>query len=664
MGGAIRRPSETKTQHLKILGRLGSMSHPLYLTKSDLKTARSCSTKLYYKKLGYPTVNRVDAYTRILADGNFIISKIAHLLYPEGIYISAHVNSEESIVKAAQETIDYLKQENVVLFEPVLYSAHKLARADILVKQGDRIEVIEIRAKGFDSNVHEDLIKYRNLSLFRNKRTGKVGGEWKYIIEDVAYQVGILQEMLRASLPDLQEDISTYLLVPDKAKTTQIDRLTSYFQIQRLDTHRNSFSKFNGIKVDFTGDLQEIYNDQFLTKVSIATEVSELIAPTIASAQKHINYLINKSPEIFAPISKSCKDCEYRASDRDPRDGFKECWGDLAEEKFHILDLYQMGRIGGNETPLVNELIQQKKVSMFDVPLEELSDYTYSYRQLVQIEYTQKNKEWISEHLPSIIKQIEYPIHFIDFETSRMAIPYRSGMRTYEQVAFQWSCHTISAPNEVPVQTEWLDLDSIFPNFQFAESLMECLGDRGTILTWATHENSVLRDIYYQMQTYDYQNPQLQTWLANTAKLGNKGKSHLVDMNDLTLKHYFHPLMKGRTSLKYVLPAVWKTNSYLHEIPYFQEYYRQVDGKTLNPYDALPQSQIGDRIQVINEGAGAMLAYQDLMYGELRDLSLTNPELQSLRSQWKDLLYQYCRLDTMAMVIIWTHWQNLCHQSK
>ena len=664
MGGAIRRPSETKTQHLKILGRLGSMSHPLYLTKSDLKTARSCSTKLYYKKLGYPTVNRVDAYTRILADGNFIISKIAHLLYPEGIYISAHVNSEESIVKAAQETIDYLKQENVVLFEPVLYSAHKLARADILVKQGDRIEVIEIRAKGFDSNVHEDLIKYRNLSLFRNKRTGKVGGEWKYIIEDVAYQVGILQEMLRASLPDLQEDISTYLLVPDKAKTTQIDRLTSYFQIQRLDTHRNSFSKFNGIKVDFTGDLQEIYNDQFLTKVSIATEVSELIAPTIASAQKHINYLINKSPEIFAPISKSCKDCEYRASDRDPRDGFKECWGDLAEEKFHILDLYQMGRIGGNETPLVNELIQQKKVSMFDVPLEELSDYTYSYRQLVQIEYTQKNKEWISEHLPSIIKQIEYPIHFIDFETSRMAIPYRSGMRTYEQVAFQWSCHTISAPNEVPVQTEWLDLDSIFPNFQFAESLMECLGDRGTILTWATHENSVLRDIYYQMQTYDYQNPQLQTWLANTAKLGNIGKSHLVDMNDLTLKHYFHPLMKGRTSLKYVLPAVWKTNSYLHEIPYFQEYYRQVDGKTLNPYDALPQSQIGDRIQVINEGAGAMLAYQDLMYGELRDLSLTNPELQSLRSQWKDLLYQYCRLDTMAMVIIWTHWQNLCHQSK
>ncbi|MBD2175378.1 DUF2779 domain-containing protein [Pseudanabaena sp. FACHB-1998] len=641
------------------------MSHPIYLTKSDLKTARSCSTKLYYKKLGYPTVDRVDSYTRILSDGNFIISKIAHLLYPEGIYISANFSSQENINHAVQETINYLQQENVVLFEPVFYSQHKLARADILVKQGDRLEIIEIKSKAFDSSAHEDLIKYRNLSLFRNKRTGKVGGEWRHIIEDVSYQVGILQEMLAEHLPNLEVVISPYLIVPDKAKTTSIDNLASYFQIQRLSTHRNSLSKFNGIKVNFTGDIEQIHQDQFLTKVSIAAEVDELIEPTIASAQKYINYLIERSTQIFAPISKSCKGCEYRASDRDSRDGFKECWGDLADEEFHVLDLYQMGRIGGNDTPLVNELIQQKKVSMFDVPLDELNDYTYSYRQLIQIEYTQKNKEWISEHLPKIMQEIEYPIHFIDFETSRMAIPYRAGRQPYEQVAFQWSCHTISEPDAPPVQTEWLDLDNNFPNFQFAESLMECLGDRGTILTWATHENSVLRDIYYQMQAYDYQNPELQTWLANTAKLnhkgGHKGKSTLVDMNALTLKYYFHPLMKGRTSLKCVLPAVWKTNSYLHEIPWFKEYFRDVDGEILSPYDVLSELQIGDRTYVVNEGAGAMLAYQDLMYGESRELCLHNPEM---RSQWQELLYQYCRLDTMAMVIIWTHWHNLCSNAN
>lgn len=638
------------------------MPHPIYLTKSDLKTARSCSTKLYYKKLGYPAGDRVDGYTRILADGNFIIHKIAHLFYPEGIYIDAHLNSEESLIASAQTTLNYLQQENVVLFEPVLYADHKLARADILVKQGDRLEIIEVRSKLFDSKAHQDLINYRNSSLFRNKRTGKVGGEWRSIIEDVAYQVGILQEMLNLHLPEQTFTIHPYLLAPDRHKTTNIDHLASYFQIQRTINHRNSLSKFNGAIVNFTGDIQEIRNDQFLTKVDIDTEVQELVAGTIAEAQKYISYLMEQSPEIFAPISKKCKGCEYRASDRDDRDGFRECWGKLADEEFHILDLYQMGRIGGNDTPLVNELIKQQKVSMFDVPLEELNDYTYSYRQLIQIEYTQKNHEWISEHLPKIVKQIEYPLHFIDFETSRMAIPYRAGMQPYEQVAFQWSCHTLTAPDAIPVQSQWLNLDHTFPNFQFAESLMahlESFGTNdGTIMTWATHENSVLRDIYYQMQNYDYQNPQLQSWLANTAKLGNRGRSRLVDMNDLTLKHYFHPLMKGRTSLKCVLPAIWKTNNYLHSIPWFQEYYQEVDGQILNPYDVLPKLQIGEYVHVVNEGAGAMLAYQDLMYGESRRSPQTL-ENHSQRSQWQELLYQYCRLDTMAMVIIWTHWRKL-----
>jgi hypothetical protein len=635
------------------------MSHPIYLTKSDLKAARSCTTKLYYKKLGYPTADRVDPYTRILADGNFIITKIAHLLHPEGIYISANLNSDQSIADAVQNTIRELQKENVILFEPILYDGHKLARADILVKQGDRLEIIEIRTKGFDSIAHHDLVTYRNLSLFRNKRTRQVGGEWSYIIEDVAYQVGILQKMLAKHLPDRQFEINPYLLVPDRAKTTAIDNLAAYFEIQRLYTPRNSFSKFNGVTITFKGDIEALKQDQFLTKVDIKTEATELISATLASADKYIDYLLQESFEIFAPIGKHCKSCEYRASDRDSRDGFKQCWGDLADVENHVLELYQMGRIGGNEAPLVNELIQQQKVSMFDVPLDALNDYTYSYRQLIQIEYTQKNKEWISEYLPTIMGQVSYPIHFIDFESSRMAIPYRVGMQTYEQVAFQWSCHTITAPNATPIQTEWLDLENTFPNFKFAESLMECLGDRGTVLTWATHENSVLRDIYYQMETYNYHNPELKTWLANTAKLGSKGKSHLVDMNALTLKHYFHPLMKGRTSLKCVLPAVWKTNSYLHEIPHFREYYCERDGEILSPYNVLSQLQIGDRVQVVNEGAGAMLAYQDLMFGQ-GSKNDGSEAYQLERSQWKELLYQYCRLDTMAMVIIWTHWQNLC----
>ena len=64
--------------------------------------------------------------------------------------------------------------------------------------------------------------------------------------------------MLREYLPELKAEISPYLLVPDRAKTTAIDHLASYFQIQKLSTHRNSFSKFNGIDISFSGDINEI----------------------------------------------------------------------------------------------------------------------------------------------------------------------------------------------------------------------------------------------------------------------------------------------------------------------------------------------------------------------------------------------------------------------
>jgi hypothetical protein len=225
-------------------------------------------------------------------------------------------------------------------------------------------------------------------------------------------------------------------------------------------------------------------------------------------------------------------------------------------------------------------------------------------------------------------------------------------MRPYEQVAFQWSCHTLVSPDADPIHAEWINLDNTFPNFEFAEALMQQIGDTGTVFAWATHESSVLRDIYYQMEAYEYVNDKLKDWLARTTKLSNKGRTRFVDMNALTLKHYFHPLMKGKTSLKCVLPAIWTTNPYLYELPWLKAYFQERNGKVLNPYEVLPHIEIADRAEVIREGTGAMLAYQEMLYGEHRDDS-------SVREKWQELLGQYCCLDTMAMVVIWKHWQYL-----
>lgn len=52
-------------------------------------------------------------------------------------------------------------------------------------------------------------------------------------------------------------------------------------------------------------------------------------------------------------------------------------------------------------------------------------------------------------------------------------------MRPYEQVAFQWSCHTIREKDGNLEHTEWINVVDAFPNFAFAEALMEQLGERG-----------------------------------------------------------------------------------------------------------------------------------------------------------------------------------------
>ena len=114
--------------------------------------------------------------------------------------------------------------------------------------------------------------------------------------------------------------------------------------------------------------------------------------------------------------------------------------------------------------------------------------------------------------------------------------------------------------------------------------------------------------------------------------------------------------MKGRLSLKFVLPAVWETNEALHTR--FPKYYKHFNsGQPVDPYETLPRLPFGnpdadeetETDQVVTEGTGAMRAYQEMLYGLHRNDEVT-------KEQWRRLLLQYCELDTAAMVMVWMHW--------
>ncbi len=599
----------------------------VYLSKSDFKVAQECPTKLYYKKMGYPSLDAANAYLQLLADGGYMIEAIAKLLYPDGINLMSNLSQANTTVDAIQSTLQALVHEQVTLFEATLWSQHKLARVDILRKSGDRFDLVEVKAKSYDS---------ANPYSWRGKKGGILAA-WRPYLEDVAFQVLVLQELFPTAT------IHAYLLMPDRAKTTTIANIHSLFRIHHEEDPQSVRSH---VTIEFTGDPDQLRQDHFLTQVDVSADVDALL-PGVRDRVGY--YLDSLQPELVKIESSlavaKCKACEFHTTGLDPqtgreRNGFRECWGKLADPSPHLLDL------GYVNDAIAQPLIAQGITSLLEIPVDRLvkqdgTEGIRNRRQRLQIEHTRSNTEWIDDGFREQLLTYTYPLHFIDFETSTLAVPYHAGMSPYEQVAFQWSCHTLQSPDSLPSHAEWLNLDNHFPNLQFAESLMQHLGTTGTVLMWAVHEQTILRDIQRQLQTRQYYNPELQHWLDWITT------GQLVDMRALTERHYFHPLMQGKVSIKVVLEAIWKTSSTLRSR--FPEYLKLHNQEILSPYQALPSLTIAGAAVSITDGRGAVQAYQAMLYGAERD----DPAQQQ---QWAQLLRQYCQLDTLAMVMIWQHW--------
>lgn len=601
----------------------------LYLTKSDFKVASTCPTKLYYRKKGYPTTQDDDEYLAFLAEGGYMVGKLAQLYFPDGIEMG-HVKEP---FKAVQETMKLLEREEVTLFEAAVQYGQMLVRIDVLVKKEDQFELVEVKSGSYDSNE----VKEKG-SVFRGKK-GLIKSDWREYLEDVTYQTYVLQQAFPSAT------IKSFLMMPDKSKNTKVDGLTGLFKIREIPP---AHPRYKNIRVDFTGSLEEVLKDDILTKVNVDEEVAVLMDEVKARTDLLLKGLKNvEVSKLLRKIDKECRGCEFRGSKEDIRDGYKECWGELADESPHLFDLYFATTLGG-KGELTNALIDKRKVSLFNIPESQLSGKR-GIRQKLQIQHTRKNSEWFSDDLKPLLNSFEYPLYFVDFETSRLALPYHRGMRPYENVAFQWSIHVKPEKDSEYHHLEWINTKEQFPNFRFAESLMEAVQFGGTLFMWASYENTILRDIYRQMEKYGYKNKDLKTWLERTVQIEKEDNGRFQDMNRICFEHYFHPMLKGRTSLKAVLPAIWNTNRRLHGHPAFKKYVRYDGELPVDPYETLGHIEIFDQSEVVKEGTGAMMAYQEMMYG----VQAGNKEILD---KWTALLLQYCELDTAAMAVVWEHW--------
>jgi hypothetical protein len=290
----------------------------------------------------------------------------------------------------------------------------------------------------------------------------------------------------------------------------------------------------------------------------------------------------------------------------------------------------------------------------------------------------------LKEELKSEMDKWKYPLHFIDFETSAVALPFTRGRRPYEQVAFQFSHHQLEEDGTVRHASEFIsNQPGEFPNFDFARALRDSLSqDLGTIFMFASHENTIINAIIEQLsESKEIDKEELIYFLKSISVSKSdrvekwQGKRAMVDLREMVLKYYYNPHTKGSNSIKAVLPAALQSSQYLRskyaqplkEIGLsslnFSEnhiWLQENGGVMVSPYKMLPPLFEGwneeemletiSELEGIADGGMALTAYAKLQY-----VDMSEREREELTLGLK----KYCELDTLAMVMIYEHFREL-----
>jgi hypothetical protein len=306
---------------------------------------------------------------------------------------------------------------------------------------------------------------------------------------------------------------------------------------------------------------------------------------------------------------------------------------------------------------------------------------TPKQRQWLQVQKHQYSDTttWLDRHAwREQMASWRYPLHFIDFETTRVALPFYECQRPYQTVAFQFSHHTIDKDGRVAHANQFLMADrDNNPNVAFVRALRDAIGhDNGTIFMYSSHENTTLRDILFEIIDQPPSDVnELTEFLRSIVTPGSKSSDvwaparPMVDQLDLVKRFLYLPATHGSNSLKAVLPAILDASDYLQsrygepvygigrEIPslnYEKRAWvvRDSDGTLVNPYTKLPnlwegldEEEVAELrgLETIQEGGAALTAYARLMFD-----TLTSRQRQIIENG----LRQYCELDTLAMVFL------------
>ena len=97
----------------------------------------------------------------------------------------------------------------------------------------------------------------------------------------------------------------------------------------------------------------------------------------------------------------------------------------------------------------------------YDINPQPISEnFSYTEPQWIQVEKEVNNDPTPVIELDGLRNEMNswvYPLNFIDFETSAIALPYTKGRKPYEQLAFQYSHHIVYEDGRIEHASEYLN---------------------------------------------------------------------------------------------------------------------------------------------------------------------------------------------------------------
>ena len=377
----------------------------------------------------------------------------------------------------------------------------------------------------------------------------------------------------------LEKDSNSWRITEVKASTSVKDEYIHDLTIQKYVLSGRGLS-ISETQLMFINNKDCVYPD--MSNLFTITDVTDQVNSLMDNVRNYIETFKTILGEDIEPNVLIGEQC-----DKPNRCPFKtHCWKSVPKKSIFTIPRFNWKK--------KNKLIEEGIFSIFDLP----TDHSLTSSQRIYVNSILRNEPSINETaIREELGNLQYPIHFLDFETDNPAIPRFDGLHPYQQFPFQYSCHVLH-PNDEVKHYEYLHTDTTDPRLPVVESLLNHVSSRGSVVVYnASFEQGVLKHL---ADFFPEHAPVLQSIIER-----------LWDLLVIFKNYYVHPDFLGSNSLKAVLPVLAPSLDY-----------QDLD---------------------VRDGTEAQATWNLML----------NTENEIEKNEWINRLKAYCKMDTRATVEIY-----------